>query len=65
MKKLGIKFSDHAAVSKYFAEKAAKAAAEEAAAKAAAEEKARLERLANPTTEDLLKEIRDILLNKN
>ena len=57
MKKLGIKFSDHAAVSKYFAEKAAKAAAEEAAAKAAAEEKARLEREANPTTEDLLKKI--------
>jgi large conductance mechanosensitive channel len=57
MKKLGIKFSDHAAVSKYFAEKAAKAAAEEATAKAAAEEKARLEREANPTTEDLLKKI--------
>ena len=57
MKRLGIKFSDHAAVSKYFAEKAAKAAAEEAAAKAAAEEKARLEREANPTTEDLLKKI--------
>ena len=29
--------------------------------KLAAEEKARLDRLANPTTEDLLKEIRDLL----
>ena len=29
--------------------------------KAAAEEKARLEREANPTTEDLLKQIRDLL----
>ncbi|MBQ7383317.1 MAG: large conductance mechanosensitive channel protein MscL [Clostridia bacterium] len=60
MKKLGIKRSDKAAVAAFYAEKARKA--EEA--KKAAEEKARLERLANPTTEDLLKEIRDIL-NKN
>ena len=57
MKKLGIKFSDSAAVSAYYAEKAKKA--EEA--KKAAEEKAKQERLANPTTEDLLKEIRDLL----
>ncbi|MBO5415750.1 MAG: large conductance mechanosensitive channel protein MscL [Clostridia bacterium] len=61
MKKLGIKRSDKAAVAAFYAEKARKA--EEA--KREAEEKARLERLANPTTEDLLKEIRDILLNKN
>ena len=57
MKKRGIKFSDSDAVAAYYEEKAAKAAAE----KAAAEEKARLDRLANPTTEDLLKEIRDLL----
>ena len=37
------------------------AKAQAAAIKAAAEEKARLDRLANPTTEDLLKEIRDLL----
>ena len=55
------KFSDKAAVSAYYAEKAK--AAEEA--KAAAAEKARLEREANPTTEDLLKEIRDLLKKEN
>ena len=60
MKKLGIKFSDKAAVSAYYAEKA-KMIEEE---KKAAEEKARLEREANPTTEELLKQIRD-LLQKN
>lgn len=60
MKKLGIKRSDKTAVAAYYAEKAKKAEEE----KKAAEEKARLDRLANPTTEDLLKEIRD-LLKKN
>lgn len=53
MKAQGIKLTDKEAVEKYFADKAAT----EEAAKAAAEEAARLERLANPTTEDLLKEI--------
>jgi len=57
MKKRGIKFSDKAAVAAFYAEKAKKIEDE----KKAAEEKARLERLANPTTEDLLKEIRDLL----
>ena len=57
MKKRGIKFSNKAAVAEFYAEKAKKIADE----KAAAEEKARLDRLANPTTEDLLKEIRDLL----
>ena len=57
MKKRGIKFSDKKAVAAYYAEKAQK----EAEAKQAAEEKAKAERLANPTTEDLLKEIRDLL----
>lgn len=60
MKALGIKFSNKEAVAEYYAEKARK----EEEAKLAAEEKARLEREANPTTEDLLKQIRD-LLQKN
>ena len=57
MKKRGIKFSDKAAVAAFYAEKAKKIEEE----KAAAAEKARLERLANPTTEDLLKKIIEIL----
>ncbi len=59
MKKRGIKFTDADAVADYYEEKAQK----EAAAKAAAEEKARLEREANPSTEELLKQIRDLLKN--
>ena len=61
LKKRGIKRSNSQAVAEYYAEKAK--IAEEA--KKAAEEKARLERLANPTTEDLLKEIRDLLRKEN
>ena len=57
MKAQGIRLRDKEAVKAYFDEKAAKEAAE----KAAAEEKAKQDRLANPTTEDLLKEIRDLL----
>ncbi len=57
MKALGIKRSDKEAVKAYYDEKARKA--EEA--RCAAEEKARLDKLANPTTEELLKEIRDLL----
>ena len=57
MRAQGIKLHDRDAVKAYFDEKAAK----EAAAKAEAEEKARLERLANPTTEDLLKQIVELL----
>ena len=53
LKKRGIKKSNSEAVQAYIAEKVA--AKEKAAAEAA--EAARLERLANPTTEDLLKEI--------
>ena len=60
MRRRGIKFSDSDAVAAYFEEKAQK----EAAAKAAAEEKARLEKEANPSTEDLLKQIRDLLKDK-
>lgn len=58
MKKRKIKFSDKAAVAAFYAEKAQKAEEE----KRAAAEKAAKERLENPTTEDLLKQIRDILL---
>ena len=57
MKKRGIKFSDKAAVAAFYAEKAKQMEEQ----KAAAAEKARLERLANPTTEDLLKKIIEIL----
>ena len=57
MKKRGIKSKDTAAIKAYFDEKAAKEEAE----KAAAAEKARLEREANPTTEDLLKKILAVL----
>lgn len=57
MRKAGIKLYDEEAVKEFMAQK--KKAEEEKAAKekAEAEEKARLERLNNPTTEDLLKEI--------
>ena len=61
MKKLGIKRRDTAAVEAYYAEKARQA--EEA--KKAAEEKARLEKEQNPSTEELLKQIRDLLIAKN
>lgn len=61
MKAQGIKLRDKDAVAAYYAKKAEKAAAE----KAAAEEKARLEKEANPSTEELLKQIRDLLQSKN
>ena len=64
MKKLGIKCRNKAAVAVYFEEKEKKAAEEKAAAEAEAAEKARLEREANPTTEDLLKKIIAIIENK-
>ena len=57
MKAEGIKLRDKAAVAAWYAAKAERETAEAAAAAAAAEEQARLDRLANPTTEDLLKAI--------
>ncbi|MBQ9086840.1 MAG: large conductance mechanosensitive channel protein MscL [Clostridia bacterium] len=67
MKAKGIKRSDKAAIAAFYAAKEQAAAdakaAEEAAAKAA-EEAARLEKEANPSAEDLLKEIRDLLKSK-
>lgn len=55
LKARGIKLREKAKVEAYLAEKAAAEAAKAEAEKAAAEEAARLEREANPTTEDLLK----------
>ena len=60
MKAQGIKLSNKEAVAAYYAEK--KRLAEEE--KKAAEEKARLEKEANPSTEELLKQIRDLLQQK-
>ena len=57
MKSLGIKRRDKAAVAAYYANKKAKAEAERLAKEQEAAEKARLDRLANPTVEDLLKQI--------
>ena len=53
----GIKPKNKAAADAYFAEKKAKEDAAAAAAAAAEAEKAAADRLANPTTEDLLKQI--------
>ena len=64
LKKLGIKLHDRAAVKAFLAEKDRQAAEAKAKAEAEAAEKARLDRLANPTTEDLLKEILATLKNK-
>ncbi len=64
LKALGIKRTDKAAVAAYYAKKTEEAKAAEVKAKAEAEEKARLEREANPTTEDLLKKIITLLENK-
>lgn len=64
LKAHGIKLTDKAAIEAYYAEK--KKAEEEAAAakKAEEEEAARLEREANPTTEDLLKRILEEMQKK-
>ena len=64
MKKQGIMLRDRAAVKAFLADKKAKEAEAKAKAEAEAAEKARLERLANPTTEDLLKSILAELKNK-
>lgn len=60
MRALGMNYRDKEAVAEFYRQREEKAAA----AKAAEEEKARLEREANPTTEDLLKEILECLKNK-
>ncbi|MBE5733418.1 MAG: large conductance mechanosensitive channel protein MscL [Clostridiales bacterium] len=63
LKQAGIKLSDRKAVKAYFEEKEAKALAQAEEEKRIAEEKAKADRLANPTTEDLLKDIK-VLLEK-
>lgn len=60
----GVNFKDKTAVSAYFAEKKIKEDAAAEQAKKQAEEKAKAERLANPTTEDLLKDIKALLENR-
>ena len=57
LKALGIKLTDIPAVEKYKVEKRERLAREAAEKKAAEAEAARLEREANPTTEDLLKQM--------
>lgn len=57
MKALGIKLKDTEAVAAYMAKKHRKEVEEAARSEAEAKEKARLDREANPTTEDLLKQI--------
>lgn len=57
MKAAGIKITDKEAVKSFLDAQKAEAEAKKAAEEAAAAEQARLDRLANPTAEDLLKEI--------
>ena len=61
LKQAGVNIKDKNAVKAYFAEKEAKAAAVAEEEKRIADEKAAAERLANPTTEDLLKDIKALL----
>ena len=64
MKAAGIKSIDTVAVKAYMKEKRERLEAKAKADKAAAEEKARIERLENPTAEDLLKQILEVLKEK-
>lgn len=61
LKANGINLKDKDAVKAYFDEKAKKAEEALAEEKRIADEKAKAERLANPTTEDLLKQIKELL----
>lgn len=61
LKSQGVDIKDKAAVSAYFADKKIKEQAALDAAAKEAEEKAKAERLLNPTTEDLLKDIKELL----
>ena len=64
LKENGINPKNFEAAKAYFAEKERLAKEEEERAHAEAEAAAAAERAANPTSEDLLKEIRDLLKNK-
>ena len=61
LKEAGISLRDRDAIKAFYEEKAMKEAEAEEEAKRQAEEQAKADRLLNPTTEDLLKEIRDLL----
>ena len=61
LKAAGVNILDRKAVKAYFEEKKAQELAAEEEAKRIEEEKAKAERLANPTTEDLLKDIKALL----
>lgn len=62
MKEQGLNYKDKEAVASYRADVAAKAAEEKAKADAEAAAKAEAEHLANPTEQELLKQIRDMLV---
>ena len=64
LKARGVKLTDKKAVAEYLAEVAAKAAEEKAKAEEEAKAKAEAEKLAHPTQEELLKQIRDLLAEK-
>lgn len=64
LKAKGIKLSDREGVKAYFEEKKAEEDRLLEEKKKAEEEKVKLERLANPTVEDLLKDIKTLLENK-
>ena len=64
MKKQGIKLTDDKAVKQFMYEKKQAAEKQMELEKAEAEEKARLEKINNPSTEDLLKEILEVLKNR-
>lgn len=64
LKAKGIKLSDREGVKAYFEEKKAEEDRLLEEKKKAEEEKAKLERLENPTVEDLLKDIKTLLENK-
>jgi large-conductance mechanosensitive channel len=61
LKSAGVNFKDKEAVKEYFKAKEEKAKAQAELEAKEAEEKAKAERLANPTTEDLLKDIKELL----
>ena len=64
LKEAGVSLRDKKAIKEYYDKKERLKAEAEEEAKRVAEEQAKAERLNNPTTEDLLKEIRDLLKNK-
>ena len=64
MKKEGVKLSDRNQVRAWMENKAKEEKEREEQLKKEAEEKAKQEREENPTTEDLLKDIRDLLKEK-